>query len=114
MPLQLLLQLPPQVLAPASATIGKLHVRPGAEVPRGGALLDITVTLGGTASHDCPPITHLRLHSREAARLLRWHAAPGETVPGGALIAVLEGGVPAAADRALRFTLAGIIPDFGV
>lgn len=95
------------------ARVCRLHAVPGQAFGRGAGLLDISVTLGGSEAHDCPPITHFRLHAREAATLMQWHVQDGDIVQGGAILATLELSAPdgTAPGRGLRLTVAGIVPD---
>ena len=96
------------------ALIRSLRVEPGHSVTRGAALLDISITLGGNQAHDCPPVTHFRLHAREEATLTQWHIKQGDTVAPGTVLASLQKHSEQGDSepvRPLRLTVAGIIPD---
>lgn len=97
-----------------TATIDRILIALGAAVPIGGKLLDLTVDLSAAAPHDCPPISHYRLVSRDRVWLRRLDVAAASEPEVGACLALFStepdeplDGPPA---RALRVAVAGIIP----
>src|SRR6185312_2756256 len=73
-----------------AAIIDRILIPLGAAVPIGGKLLDLTVDLSAAAPHDCPPISHYRLVSRDRAWLRRIDARRREVCPLGAPLALFS------------------------
>jgi hypothetical protein len=98
----------------SAATIDRILIPLGAAVPIGGRLLDLTVDLSAAATHDCPPISHYRLVSRDRVWLRRLDVSAGAEPEVGACLGLFSTepdepltGPPA---RLLRYVVAGIIP----
>jgi hypothetical protein len=97
-----------------AATIDRVLIALGDAVPLGGKLLDLTVDLSAAAPHDCPPISHYRLVSRDRVWLRRLDVSPGSAPEVGTSLGLFSTepdepltGPPA---RLLRFAVASIIP----
>lgn len=93
-----------------------IHAPAGQQLARGAVLMDIEVTLGQGESHDCPPVSHYRLHTRESATLLHWNVNVGDqvaqhTLMAGLLIPSSDKLVAGSAAKPLRLTMVGIVVD---
>jgi hypothetical protein len=112
----LLLNLPlPKINAHmTTAKIDVVHAAENAPVGQGGKLFDITVDLSAAAPHDCPPISHYRLVTRDRVWLRRLEVGPGAEPAVGANLALFSTEPDESLDtdvtRAVRLTIAGIIP----
>jgi hypothetical protein len=84
-----------------------------AVIPVGGKLIDLIIDLSAAAPHDCPPISHYRLVSREQVWLRRLNVVPGDTPETGAQLALFstepEEALEGPPARQIRVTIAGII-----
>lgn len=112
-PLLLSLNLPQINPHMTNAIIDIIHGDVDAAIPVGGKLFDLTIDLSAAAPHDCPPVSHYRLVSREQAWLRRLDIAPGDTPETGARLALFSTEPNEALDgpptRQIRMTIAGII-----
>ena len=97
-----------------TARVTKVHAAEGVALVPGTKLLDLRIDLSVAVPHDCPPVSYYRIALRDAAWLRRLATAPGELLAVGAPIALFsteqDEPVDAEAARAVRFTLAGIVP----
>jgi len=98
----------------ATARIDRILIAVGTVVPLGSKLIDLTVDLSAAAPHDCPPISHYRLVSRDRVWLRRLDVSAGAEPEVGACLGLFSTepdepltGPPA---RLLRYVVAGIIP----
>jgi len=96
-----------------SAIVEAVYARPGEAAPIGAKLFDLTVDLSAAAPHDCPPVSHYRIVSRERAWLHRLCVKPGDEPMVGAPLAVLATDPDEALDgepaRAARIAIAAIM-----
>lgn len=104
--------------AMAAARIDAVHPAIDQELRPGARLFDFTVGLDAAAAHDCPPVTHYRMTSRETAWLRRIEVAEGETAAVGAPLALLSSSPDEPIDgepgRGARVSVAAILqaPDW--
>lgn len=97
------------------AALSKIAAPVGAEVPLGGKLLEVRLTVGAVGAHDCPPVSHFSLNSRDRVWVRRWLVAEGAELGVGAELGLFstepDEPVDGAPARQLRLTIAGIVPD---
>ena len=97
------------------ASIEKIAAPPGTQVPVGGKLLQVRLTVGATDAHDCPPVSHYSLNARERVWVRRWLVNAGDEPAAGAALALLstepDEPLDAQPAREVRLTIAGIVPD---
>lgn len=110
--------LPQLTFIASRGEIMAIHAQPGQALQRGAALVDIEVNLGGGETHDCPPVSHYRLHTREAATVLAWRVAVGDKLEPQAILAEMALAsntetAHASGPQALRLSVVGIVPDHG-
>ena len=95
-----------------TALIDSIHAQEGQALAVGSKLIDLTVDLGHLA-HDCPPITHYQLLSREKAWVRRVSVRQGEEPSVGARLVLLSTDQDEALDgqpaRNARVTVACVI-----
>lgn len=112
-PLLLSLNLPQINPHMANAIIDIIHNDAGSVIPAGGKLIDLTIDLSAAAPHDCPPISHYRVVSREQVWLRRLDVMPGDTPETGSQLALFSTEPHEALDsppaRQIRINIAGII-----
>ena len=97
----------------AQTRIETLALTVGDRLAPGRKILDVSIDMSASFSQDCPPISHYRLISREAAIVRRLLIVPGQLCAPGDIMAILstsadESGEGEAA-RALRMTTAAIL-----
>lgn len=98
----------------ATARIDIVHAVEDAPVGQGGKLFDLTVDLSAAAPHDCPPVSHYRLVTRDRVWLRRLEVRPGDEPAVGANLALFSSAPDEPLDgvvaRAVRLTTVGIMP----
>jgi hypothetical protein len=110
--------LPQLTFIASRGEIMSIHAQPGQALKRGAALVDIEVNVGGGETHDCPPVSHYRLHTREAATVLSWQVAVGDKIEPHAILAEMALAsqtqtADSSGPHALRLSVVGIVPDHG-
>ena len=89
----------------------------GAALQSGDVLMEIALDAGTASAQDCPPQSRYRVMTRDRAWVLKWHVAVGDELEQGQSLGVFstepDGRADAEPGRALRITVAGIIPEFG-
>ena len=97
-----------------AAKVTAVYAAEGAALVPGAKLLDLRVDLSAVLPHDCPPVSYYRIAMRDVARLRRLAIVAGDLLAIGDPIALFstEEHEPVDAEpaRAVRITLAGIVP----
>lgn len=97
----------------STAIIEAVFAHEGDELAVGAKLFDLTVDLSLAAPHDCPPITHYRVVTRERAWLRRLCVQGRDEPVVGAPLALLateaDEPVDATTSRPARFAIAAIM-----
>jgi hypothetical protein len=96
-----------------TAVIKSIYLTAGSRLTAGAKLIDLSVDLSRSITHDCPPISYFRIALREPVWLRRMMVGRGEEIAIGDALALCSSdpdepldGAPA---RALRVTIAGIV-----
>ncbi|HEY1725735.1 MAG TPA: hypothetical protein VGF89_09945 [Steroidobacteraceae bacterium] len=94
------------------ASIDAIPIRLDTKLTVGQTIVELTVDLSDQFPHDCPPVSHYRLCTCEAAWLRELSIAVGEKVPVGAVLARFSNTPDEAVDqhagRPLRTTVVGV------
>jgi hypothetical protein len=97
---------------PAAIRLESRYPQPGAQLPIGAKLADISMDLSSIVAQNCPPISFHRIVLREKFFLRAWLFEPGQLCPQGACIAILSDTEDEPADAAIarpaRIMTAGI------
>lgn len=99
------------------ARIDAVYPAAGDTLEAGARLFDFTVGLDAASEFDCPPVTSYRMILREAARVRRLDAEPGQMLAAGAVLGLLVSGDGAGQDvgegeepqRGARVSVAAIL-----
>lgn len=95
------------------ARIDAIYPAVGDALEPGARLFDFTIGLDAASEFDCPPVTSYRMILREAARVHRVDAEPGQMLAAGEALGLLVSGADAALDgepqRGARVSVAAIL-----
>ncbi|MES2999260.1 MAG: hypothetical protein V4787_01095 [Pseudomonadota bacterium] len=109
------LTLPPINEQMTTASLTKVAAPEGSEVPVGGKLLEVKLTVGAVEAYDCPPVSHFSLNTRDRVWVRRWSVADGDELAVGAQLGLFstepDEPLDGAPVRQVRLTVAGIVPD---